>query len=207
MPRDYGEIMCEAINTIVQESLKGLEYDITKNCTIVNIDDRKFGKYKVSDGSLTFFAYSPESAIYELDETVLVTIPQGDLNKQATIINRLANPLTNSINYVRPFDTLLKGTGNICYNLPSSKGIIANHNNKGSLSLICSIDKEYFGFTKLGLSGDFKTLISRMNVVEGAYGIKLMLYGTRDNKDSVMDLTFSSYDMFGNAYEFISYYN
>jgi hypothetical protein len=86
---------------------------------------------------------------YELNDSVLVTVPGGDFNKQATIINKIADPLLGSVNYVNPFDTLLKGTGDIV-NKSITKSLTAN--GKESLVSIITIDKkEFFGFTKVGL--------------------------------------------------------
>lgn len=33
---DYGEIICKAVDEIVTSKLQGLQYDITKLCTIVD---------------------------------------------------------------------------------------------------------------------------------------------------------------------------
>ena len=204
MSRDYGEIFCDAVNQLIQGSLSTLNYDITKNCTVVNINDRKYGKYQVSDGTIKFYAYATKDMTYELNDSVLVTVPGGDFNKQATIINKIADPLLGSVNYVSPFDTLLKGTGDVI-NKSITKSLTAN--GKESLASIITLDKkEFFGFTKVGLQADFSTLLKGQNIISGAYGLKLMLYSKKDNKDSAIDFTFSSYDMFGNPYEFESFY-
>jgi hypothetical protein len=58
MTHDYGEIFCKAVSELVNAELQNLQYDITKNCTIVDVSDRHKGKYKVSDGAITFEAYS-----------------------------------------------------------------------------------------------------------------------------------------------------
>ena len=203
MSRDYGEIFCDAVNQLIQNSLSTLNYDITRNCTITNIDDRKYGKYQVSDGTIKFYAYASNDTFYELNDSVLVTIPEGDFNKQATIINRIADPFLGSINYNAPFDTLLKGTENICLS-PVSASLTANNINKPFESVIEIKDREFFGFTKIGLQADFSTLLEDQNVVEGSYGLKVMLYTEKDSKSSIMDFTFSSYDMFGNPYKFSS---
>lgn len=201
MSRDYGEIFCDAVNQLIQSSLSTLNYDITKNCTVTNIDDRKCGKYQVFDGAIRFNAYAPSGVFYELNDSVLVTIPEGDFNKQATIINKIADPFLGSASYRNPFDTLLKGTENICKK-PTYAELIAN-NEEGPIAPVITIDdQEFFGFTKIGLQADFSALLKEQNVVEGAYGLKLILYTEKNSKSSVMDFTFSSYDMFGNPYEF-----
>lgn len=201
MSRDYGEIFCDAVNQLIQSSLSTLNYDITKNCTVTNIDDRKCGKYQVFDGAIRFNAYAPSDVFYELNDSVLVTIPEGDFNKQATIINKIADPFLGSASYRNPFDTLLKGTENICKKSTYAE-LIAN-NEEGPIAPVITIDdQEFFGFTKIGLQADFSALLKEQNVVQGAYGLKLILYTEKNSKSSVMDFTFSSYDMFGNPYEF-----
>ena len=201
MSRDYGEIFCDAVNQLIQSSLSTLNYDITKNCTVTNIDDRKCGKYQVFDGAIRFNAYAPSGVFYELNDSVLVTIPEGDFNKQATIINKIADPFLGSASYKNPFDTLLKGTENICKQ-STFAGLIANNEEVPVIPVTTIEDQEFFGFTKIGLQADFSALLKGQNVVEGAYGLKLMLYAEKNSKSSVMDFTFSSYDMFGNPYEF-----
>jgi hypothetical protein len=181
--------------------LSTLNYDITRNCTITNIDDRKYGKYQVSDGTIKFYAYASNDTFYELNDSVLVTIPEGDFNKQATIINRIADPFLGSVNYSAPFNTLLKGTENIC-SKPVSASLTANNIKKSFESIVEIKDREFFGFTKIGLQADFSTLLKDHDVVEGSYGLKVMLYTEKDSKSSIMDFTFSSYNMFGNPYKF-----
>ena len=51
---DICEIICTAVDTIVSSKLKGLQYDITKLCTIVDDSQRNKGEYVVSDGSVRF---------------------------------------------------------------------------------------------------------------------------------------------------------
>lgn len=201
MSRDYGEIFCDAVNQLIQSSLSTLNYDITKNCTVTNIDDRKCGKYQVFDGAIRFNAYAPSGVFYELNDSVLVTIPEGDFNKQATIINKIADPFLGSASYRNPFDTLLKGTENICKKSTYAE-LIANNEGTPIAPVITIDDQEFFGFTKIGLQADFSALLKEQNVVQGAYGLKLILYTEKNSKSSVMDFTFSSYDMFGNPYEF-----
>jgi hypothetical protein len=77
MTKDYGEIICSAVDSIVQARMNNLEFNITKTCTIVDIKLRKQGKYIVSDGSVRFEALSEDTS-YNLDDSVLVLIPNGD---------------------------------------------------------------------------------------------------------------------------------
>lgn len=201
---NYEEIFCDAVNQLIQSSLQGLSFDITKNCSIIDISERKYGKYQVSDGTIKFTAYTNNTLFYELDDTVLVTVPEGDFNRQAIIIGKLANPLTGSLNIADPFENFLKGTSNICPVSSSTFGLCANGDQQ--LIQLMDVEKDFFGFSQLGIKADFSTLLQGQNIIRGAYGIKIILH--RNGKEnSVMDLTFSSYDMLGNPYEFDSYFN
>lgn len=201
---NYEEIFCDAVNQLIQSSLQGLSFDITKNCSITDISERKYGKYQVSDGTIKFTAYTNNTLFYELDDTVLVTVPEGDFNRQAVIIGKLANPLTGSLNIADPFENFLKGTSNICPVSSSTFGLCANGDQQ--LIQLMDVKKDFFGFSQLGIKADFSTLLQGQNIIRGAYGIKIILH--RNGKEnSVMDLTFSSYDMLGNPYEFDSYFN
>ena len=201
---NYEEIFCDAVNQLIQSSLQGLNFDITKNCSITDISERKYGKYQVSDGTIKFTAYTNNTLFYELDDTVLVTVPEGDFNRQAVIIGKLANPLTGSLNIANPFENFLKGTSNICPVSSSTFGLCANGDQQ--LIQLMDLKKDFFGFSQLGIKADFSTLLQGQNIIRGAYGIKIILH--RNGKEnSVMDLTFSSYDMLGNPYEFDSYFN
>jgi len=76
---DIREIICTAVDTIVSKKLEGLEYDITKLCTIVDDSSRSKGLYVVSDGTARFEAYSTDTTFRE-GNSVLVVIPNGDYN-------------------------------------------------------------------------------------------------------------------------------
>lgn len=84
---DYNEIICQAIDTIVQERLKSLSFNQTITCIIIDNSQRSKGKYRVRYGSMTFFAYS-ENFEYENNESVQVLIPNGDYSAQKLILSR-----------------------------------------------------------------------------------------------------------------------
>jgi ABC-type phosphate transport system ATPase subunit len=75
---DYSEIFCTAVENIVKGEISTLAFDISKECTIVEVTDKSHAKYKVSDGSITFYATGTEGSNYEKGDKVIVTIPQGD---------------------------------------------------------------------------------------------------------------------------------
>ena len=55
---NYNDILCQAIDTIVQQRISNLSFDQTIICTIVDDTDAKNGHYVVTDKSVRFDAYS-----------------------------------------------------------------------------------------------------------------------------------------------------
>jgi hypothetical protein len=88
-----------------------LAYDKTVICTITDDSEKEIGKYTVTDGSMTFEAYS-DNKDYKKDNQVLVTIPNGDWSQQKTILNKY---ITNNdaITYHSPTEGIGNLTGNL----------------------------------------------------------------------------------------------
>ena len=84
---DIAEVICESVNILIDEKIKGIQFDRTINCTIINDEQAKDGLYRVSDGSTKFYAYSA-STTYKKDDAVYVTVPNGDFNNQKIIIGK-----------------------------------------------------------------------------------------------------------------------
>jgi uncharacterized protein with PhoU and TrkA domain len=74
---NIAEAICETAKIISESVVKGVAYDKTLTCTITNADNKDEGEYTVTDGSVTFKAYS-EVTNYTVNTVVYVTIPQGD---------------------------------------------------------------------------------------------------------------------------------
>ena len=82
----------------------------------------------------------------------------------------------------------------------------------GPLFSVANTDGNLNGYTRLGISADFQSLLSGANVTKGTYGIKVYIYtdlatapGQRD-KDGQYEFTFSSKEMIGDPYAFGSPY-
>lgn len=69
--QNYGEIICEAVSTIVSKEIEKLAYDVTKVCVIIDDTYKKQGKYKIQDGALTYDAYSSFTTL-NINDSVLV---------------------------------------------------------------------------------------------------------------------------------------
>jgi hypothetical protein len=79
---DYGQLFCEAVDLLVEKSLKSVKFDSTILCTITDDAEKEKGIYRVksSDGQATFLAYS-EKTNYSKNDNVYVQIPNGDMNE------------------------------------------------------------------------------------------------------------------------------
>lgn len=217
MGADYGEKICQAIDEIVTAKLQGLAYDITKLCTIVDDTYSYEGRYTVSDGTARYDAYATDVGLKKGNQ-VQVTIPNGDYNLQKTIIGRIATTNTTPFNYTSPLDTMITITNNVFDSAKTvygeNAGLLANGPQK-LLGPIYSLEgeKELAGYTRLGLSANFRSWLNGLDVVSGTYGIKVLLYtdimetasGVSTN-EVVYELTFSSADMIGNPYQFDDYF-
>ena len=218
MSIDYGEIICTAVDEIITTKLQGLQYDITKLCTIVDDTFSYQGKYTVSDGTARYEAYSSDIS-YKKGNSVLVTIPNGNYNLQKIIVGRVAAADTAPFNYTPPMDTMIKITNNIFDNARTiygdNIGLLANEENKNTIiGPLYSISEpgEFMGFTRLGITADFRSWLNGLDVVSGTYGLKVLIYTEvanapgKVNKNAVYELTFNSSDMIGNPYQFESYF-
>ena len=75
-----SENLLTAMEVIAQSVVDGVAFDKTITCTIVDDSDKKNGRYRVTDGSSKFIAYS-ETKTFRNNEIVYVTIPNGDFGE------------------------------------------------------------------------------------------------------------------------------
>lgn len=208
MGTDYNEILCTAIDTIVSAKIEGLQYDITKLCMIEDDSQRNSGKYIVSDGAVKFEAFSEDST-YRKGNNVQVVIPNNDYNMQKKIIGRVATTDTIPFKYTSPMDTMVKITSS-SFSTTERISLLANENTddkiRGTKKLVQIIHEpaKFSGFTRLGISADFQTWLFGQNVIEGTYGLQILLHLQNQNK---VELIFSNKDMYGNPYNFESFFS
>ena len=227
--KDYGNILCQAIDTIVTERLSGLEYDQTVLCTIVDDTERDKGKYIVSNGSVKFDVVS-EITTYRNNNNVYVLIPKGDWNETKTIIGKKDNKnQKESYVYRNPFDYLVNITQNIIKE-NISQGLVANNEDTQSI-IIWSQDIEgekFSGYTRLGLQAQFRSWLNPFyvtiddeqgnkisessRIISGSYGLRLKITVQGDKTaDEILEekdyyLYLDSSNMNGNPYEFSTYF-
>lgn len=123
---DYANTLCESVKIISESLLEGLKFDKTIECTIIDDSQRNKGIYVVSDGSVTFTAYS-ENTSYRNNTSVYVTIPNGDYDNDKIISGKkLKSNSSKSFIYNSPFGSLVDVTGNLVEVNYQSGDLIAN---------------------------------------------------------------------------------
>lgn len=155
-----------------------MAFDKTITCTIVDDSDKDNGRYRVTDGSSKFIAYS-ETKTFRNKDIVYVTIPKGDFGEQKVIIGKKTEVEKEPFNYVRPFDNFLPCTNNIWENIDFD-GLTAAGRDENITPQASELKKSfedfenhYKGFTHLGIKANFKSLLAAEQIASGNYGIRL----------------------------------
>ncbi len=212
---EISEVLFGAVDTIISARMKNLAYDITKTCTIIDNSLRSKGKYTVSDGSVTFEANSRDKTL-KINDNVMVTIPNGDYSQNKVIITKIEPDNLDNVEYTSQLDLMQIFTDNIIDGYTSKTidniGLLANDSGSssyiGPLYEISNRNGDLSGYTRLGISAGFQSLLGAADVTKGEYGLKLYIYsniptapGVRDTT-GVYEFTFSSKEMLGDPYKF-----
>lgn len=228
----YGDILCQAVDTIVTQRLSALEYDQTILCSIVDDSRREEGIYRVTNGSIVFEAVSDQTN-YRNDNNVYVLIPKGKWEETKTITGKKNNK-DSEISYIyrNPFDYLVDATNNMIKDpLDDAIGLVANDPNRTEIiiwtyntadnGILNDDGLDLAGYTRLGIQAQFRSWLNPFytpdqqvsKVVEGSYGLKLKITTVGDTtiKDTnAMSKTYELYidasDMNGNPYDFNTFF-
>lgn len=219
------------MSIIANSSVDKVKFDSTIECTIIDATDKLIGKYKVKNESYAeFYAYS-QITTYNKGDKVYVQIPKGDYNSTKFIVGKKTDKNEDKpYNFVNPFNTFIDLTGNF---------FIAKDNNKEVWSILANGNEEEIeitpnggiaftdeqqGFTRLGLRADFRAWLETLGAVSGNYGLKLNIYGIKDDTADnikkieasiknngeiplIASIDLDTNDMYGNPYNFEGYYS
>lgn len=215
MSLDYNEIICQAVDTIVSKRLEEVKFDQTILCTIIDNSKKSQGVYTVSNGSVSFEAYSTVTN-YSEKTNVYVQIPNGDWNEQKIIIGKKTSKDETPFVYKEPFDDFVSFTDNLIKDKIKKTGLIANYDyNTGEKingkKIWDSGEINLSGYTKIGIQADFQSWLKSFNVFYGNYGLALKIeyinesvIGEENIQETYAYLDTSS--MTGNVYNFDSDY-
>lgn len=112
MPNNYNENILQAMDTVITQRLKEINYDVTIPCTIISKKNNY--EYVVKSENSSFTAYS-DNRVYKEKQKVYVTIPQNDYSNKKIIIGTYTND-TNTSWYADPFSKFVDVTGNLVKN-------------------------------------------------------------------------------------------
>lgn len=219
------------MSIIANSSVDKVKFDSTIECTIIDATDKLIGKYKVKNESYAeFYAYS-QITTYNKGDKVYVQIPKGDYNSTKFIVGKKTDKNEDKpYNFVNPFNTFIDLTGNF---------FIAKDNNKEIWSILANGNEEEIeitpnggitftdeqqGFTRLGLRADFRAWLETLGVISGNYGLKINIYGIKDDTADnikkieasiknngetplIASIDLDTNDMYGNPYNFEGYYS
>ena len=163
---ELQEKLLQAMDILNAKALDSVSYDKTILCTIENDENKKDGKYEVSDGSIIFTAYSTDER-YRNGDVVYVTIPQGNYENQKMIVGKKTSEIEKPFNFVTPFDSFFSMTGNLAA-AAKADGLIANDILDSTkpmeecMTYITLFDqkvdnKDIINYTRLGIKADFKS--------------------------------------------------
>jgi hypothetical protein len=137
------------------------------------------------------------------------------------IIGKKTSETDKPFNFVMPFDTFFSMTGNLVTD-SKEEGLTANTIQDINLPMEECVtyinvysqevfNTELISYTRLGIKADFKSWIK--NAVVGNYGLQILLYTEQKNTvnaeatEQVYTYLLDSSKMYGNPYNFESYYN
>ena len=110
---DFSENIFQAIDILTKKQIEAVKFDETISAVITDTSKAENGEYIVSTGGTKFTAYSTETK-YRVDDTVMVTIPQGNYDNQKIIIGKQVDTNSNSALVFRsPFINFVDATKNI----------------------------------------------------------------------------------------------
>lgn len=220
---NISENLFQAIDILMSSKMHDMKYDKTLLCKIESALDSEKGEYVVTDGSSRFVAYS-ENTSYQVGTSVYVTIPQGDHNNRKLIAGRYVEDNGEYFTYRAPFEDYLDITENLIEDDINVTSLLANGSIKEKVLWSRNFETEredsgkedYVGIGKgyhvLGLTAKFQSWLGALNPIEGHYGLRLDVVGreTATSKTEATEKYYSFYlttdDMFGNVYNFETYY-
>lgn len=216
--QNFADTLLEAIDIIASERVNSISFDKTIRCTIVNTKNAAKGEYTVTDGTTQFLAYS-DKPDYTNNTPVNVLIPNGDYSTGTkTILSKFVSGNDNIYyDFETPFDRFLDMTGNLLIEEEREFSLAANSKvTESSWELPFSITNsneistELTGYEVLGIRADFKTFLSKEDLISGDYGVCVAISGSmKSNPNDIVSRRYylsSEVDMYGDPYNYMTYF-
>ena len=208
MGKNISEDLFAAMQTIVKEEVKALNFNKTIRCCITKADKAEEGEYTVNDGVNTFTAYSDNTS-YKENNYVYVLIPNGDYTQQKTIIGKYITTDSSNYTYIKPSETYVDITGNLLTVKEDIYELTAN----GAVSEveIQRFDIKERAYDRIIVRGSFRSWLNKYRLIGGNYGLRLDVVEEIPTTLTSTQKKYHSYkldsrDMYGDAYNFETFY-
>lgn len=219
--KDYGEVLLQSTEQIVDSKLSTVKFDQTIICTITDDSNAFNGEYQVSDGSVTFTAYS-ENKNYIKNMQVYVLIPQGNWANKKQITALYSKSESAIINYVSELEKLMVvesiqvdeqtiedfAAGGLVYsddeNLPPMVGSIPS----GAVDLEDYYNTDLVNTLYLGFN--IQTQKLSIDILEDyQFGIKITIYprsseNSTPNEEESISFSYTNNQMLGNPFYYFT---
>ncbi len=207
---DILESLFKGVDILIDKKLENVSFDSTIVCSIINNSNSKNGEYKVSDGSVSYIAYSDQSD-YKVGDQVRVSIPMGDFSQKKFIVGKYSVDENQPITYVSPADQILNISNNLISQNSLMASILANGNTAEKVIWQKELDESFTAmqtnnlYNTIVLKASFKTLLDSYDLIQGNYGLRLdiLVKPSIDSKVKMLrSFELDSSEMFGNPYSF-----
>lgn len=215
------EQIFQAVDVILTERLKDVQYDSTMICTVVDDSRKEQGYYTVSNGNVKFEAYTNDTS-FKNDDQVRVSILNGDFSQKKFIDGEyIGDNNKEPVFYTSPLDTVLPTTDNLIntdvgttINSEINEFYLLTNKTKNKVLWKAAID-ENSKYKTLQQNGIYDTITLKAsfltdlgNLISGNYGLRLDLLiqpeaGSKERIDKIV--TLDSNEMIGNPYSFEIY--
>lgn len=208
---DIAEQICQAVDMIVEERLRSVNFDTTITAIILDNRYAKINQYTCYNGSSQFTAYSKDTS-FEINDSVLVTIPNNDYSQQKIIIGKYVAENDKPFSYVKPFNTIIDVSSNLVSGwgdkiaslLANEDYDLAEKDSNEKLKIFSTevplwsntFEEEFVGFNKLGIQGQFRSWLKNLKAQEGDFGYRLEILSNNgdliEEEDKETSETFNS---------------
>lgn len=208
---DIAEQICQAVDTIVEQRLRSINFDTTIVATILDNRYAKTNQYTCYNGSSQFTAFSKDTS-FEINDSVLVTIPNNDYSQQKIIVGKYVAENDKPFSYVKPFNTIIDVSSNLVSGwgekiaslLANEDYDLAGRDENGKFEVFPTeiplwsntFQEEYVGFDRLGIQGQFRSWLKTLKAQDGDFGYRLEVLSNNgdliEEEDEVTSETFTS---------------
>jgi len=100
------------MDLLINKKIESVKFDETITATITDASKSSTGQYTVTTGNAKFVAYSTETG-YRVNDSVMITIPQGNYDNQKIIIGKAVDNMNTPMIYKSPFQQLINVSNNL----------------------------------------------------------------------------------------------